>query len=55
MTYFVSYETPHGSVNVIPYSDKDLASHAAVALRAYYNVEPELFARDDGAIVHLSF
>ena len=55
MTYFVSYETPHGSVNVIPYGDKDLASHAAVALRSYYNVEPEFFVRDDGAIKHLNF
>jgi len=55
MTYFVSYETSHGSVNVIPYSDKDLASHAAVALRTYYNVEPEFFVRDNGVIKHLSF
>lgn len=55
MTYFVSYETTRGATNVIPYSDKDLASHAAVALREYYNVKPELFVRDDGAIVHLSF
>ena len=55
MTYFVSYETTHGATNVIPYGDKQLASHAAVALRQYYNVEPELFCRDAGAIVHLSF
>ena len=55
MTYFVSYKTPHGSVNVIPYGDKDLASHAAVALRTYYNVEPEFFSWNDGDTVHLNF
>lgn len=55
MTYFVSYDTPHGSTNIIPYGDKDLATHAAVALREYYSVEPELFCRDEGEIVHLEF
>ena len=55
MTYFVSYETTHGSTNTIPYGDKELASHAAVALREYYDVEPEFFSWNNGAIVHLDF
>jgi len=55
MTYFLSYETPHGSTNILPYGDKQLASHAAVALRQYYDVEPQLFYREAGGKVHVPF
>lgn len=55
MTYFLRYETPHGSTNILPYGDKQLASHAAVALRQYYGIEPQLFYRDAGDKVHVAF
>jgi hypothetical protein len=55
MTYFVSYKTPHGSTNIIPYSDKQLATHAAAALREYYSGTPSLFIREDGRTIQLEF
>ena len=55
MTYFVSYKTPHGSTNIIPYGDKQLASHAAVALREYYTGATSLFIREDGRTIQLEF
>ncbi len=55
MTYFVSYETPHGSTNIIPYGDKQLASHAAAALREYYTGMTSLFIREDGRTIQLEF
>ena len=55
MTYFLSYETPHGSTNTLPYGDKQMATHAAVAIREYYDVEPQLFYREASGKVHVPF
>lgn len=55
MTYFLSYETPHGSTNILPYGDKQMATHAAVAIREYYDGKPKVFYRSDSGIVHVKF
>jgi len=55
MTYFVSYKTPHGSTNVIPYGNKQLAIHAAAALKEYYSGKTSLFIREDGRTIPLDF
>ncbi len=55
MTYFVSYATPHGSTNIIPYGDKQLAVHAAAALKEYYSGDTSLFIREDGRTIQLEF
>lgn len=55
MTYFLSYETPHGSTNILPYGDKQMAIHAAVAIREYYYVEPQLFYKEASGKVHVPF
>ena len=55
MTYYLQYTNPRGSTNVLPYSDRDMAEHAAHSLRNNHNIEPLLYIHNGSGIVHLPF
>jgi hypothetical protein len=55
MTYYLQYTTPGGATNVLPYGDKDLATHAAHSLRKNHNIEPLLYINNGIGIIQLPF
>lgn len=51
MTYFLEYVNSYGNTNILPYSDKALAEHAAEALRTFHQTDPKIYSLDEKGVI----
>ena len=51
MTYFLEYVNSYGNTNILPYSDKALAEHAAEALRTFHQTDPKIYTLDEKGVI----